>query len=231
MSGVMSDRSTAPSRPGRVLCGPVLSPVVFCLIGAATGVFAAYSYYHDPLDPFAHSLTVWIALAVVASARTDTRTAITRTVAGLVGAVVLFYVGIPVFYGHYYPDVPPIEVNTGDLALWCVLAVCAGAALGFVFSRLDGDTWWAAIATALAVTLLWASTLVEVGPRLAGEEFPLISFTVLVTGAVFLLADTRKTQLVRILSLVAPGFVLSLGVVMAPDVLEELLLRLTLSGR
>ncbi|WP_007027144.1 hypothetical protein [Saccharomonospora iraqiensis] len=227
----MSDQSTTPCRPGRMLCRSVLSPVVFWLIGAATGVFAAYSYYHDPLDPFAHSLTVWIALAVVASARTDTRTAIVRTVGGLVGAVVLFYVGKPVFYGRYYPDVPPIGVNTGDLVLWCVLAVCAGVALGPVFSHIDGDTWWAAVATAVALTLLWASTLVEVGPRLAGEEFPLISFTVLATGAVFLLARTRKTQLVRILCLVAPVFVVSLGVVLAPDVLEELLLRLALSGR
>ncbi|GAB3556336.1 hypothetical protein J2S53_002323 [Actinopolyspora lacussalsi] len=147
-------------------------------IGVLSGAFAAFGFYHRPLNPFAHALTPWVMLAVLVSARRTPRTAVPRTIACLLGAVVAFYVGKPLLYNTvYYPDAPEIGIQVNNLVMWCVLAVFAGAVLGGVFSAISGGSWSGSAATATALALLLAATIEETGFGFADSDLLLQRMT------------------------------------------------------
>ncbi|GAB3295817.1 hypothetical protein [Parasphingorhabdus pacifica] len=215
-----------PEVSGRRTLSTVPVLLLVGLVGVLSGVFAAYSYYDDLLRAFAHALTPWVLLAVVVSARRPTRDAALRTVTGLVGAVVAFYVGKPLFYGVHYPNVPTIGVNPSDVVLWTVFAVFSGTVLGGVFSRIGGASWASAAATAAAIALLAAATISETGFRIRGDDLLLIAFSACAVAVVLFLADTTGEQLKRTAVLVVPLVLASLALVTAPDLIEQVLIQL-----
>lgn len=221
----MSDQqSVARQAPGAGSRLQSIAPVLLlvALVGVLSGLFAAYGYYHDALNSFAHALSPWVLLAAVVSARQRRSQAVLRTVTGLLGAVVAFFAGKPVFYGIYYPDVSPIDVDTNKLALWCVLAVIAGTVLGVVFSKIGSADWSGAAATAVAVSLILVATLGEVGSYILARDLPLIVFSLAAVVVVLVLADTTARQLKRTAALTLPLVLVSLALLAAPDLIEQI---------
>ncbi|MGJ7907624.1 hypothetical protein ACOQFL_14235 [Actinopolyspora sp. H202] len=194
-------------------------------IGVLSGAFAAFGFYHRMLNPFAHALTLWVLLAVLVSARRAPRVAVPRTVVCLLGAVVAFYVGKPLLYNTvYYPEAPDIGIQVSNLAMWCVLAVFAGAVVGGVFSAIGGPAWSGSAATAAAIALLVAATLEETRFGFAGSELLLLLCCGCAVLLTLHLADTRGERLKRIGVLTPPLLVAGFVLVAAPDLLQGMTL-------
>lgn len=195
-------------------------------VGILSGVFAAYSYYHDSLRPFTHSLTPWVVLAALTSTRQDARTAGLRTTACLLAAVAAFYTAKPLFYGFHYPTAPDLAVNIGDLVLWCVLAAVSGPILGIAFSHIGRPNLTGAAATAGAASLAIAAGVRETGLDVAPPEIPFLVFAVCAVVTTFALSGRSLRQLRRSILLTAPLLLAGLGLVAVPDLLEQIVVVL-----
>ncbi|MEJ3656379.1 DUF6518 family protein [Actinomycetes bacterium KLBMP 9759] len=197
---------------------------VVAAAGALSGAFGAYAHHTEVLRPLAHVLGPWLLLAAVAAARQPARRAMVDCVAGLLAAVVVFYVGKDVIYGIRYPG-SPFAVNSTVLVLWCGLAVVGGIALGSAFHRIGSTGWPGAASTAAAIGLLVADGVREIGHR--NESPVLLVFAVLAVSAVGLLAARGARQLALTAVLVLPMTAVGYVIVTAPDLLEDVASRIT----
>jgi hypothetical protein len=201
----------------------VTSLVLVALAGAASGSIASYSYYHDLLRPLAHLISPWILFATVVSARRPAAHAMLRSVVGLVCAVLAFFAGKQVMYSVRYSGFP-YEINTEVVALWCILAIVGGAALGVAFHRIGARGWTAAAATAGAAGLIIADYYRRTAHDTSGSIVPIV-FTTIALGVVLSLSELSAGQLHRVLALLLPLTLLGYVLVSAPDLLEGFLLQ------
>jgi hypothetical protein len=201
----------------------ITSLVLVALAGVAAGSIASYSYYHDLLRPLAHLISPWILFAAVVSARRSAVHAMLGSVAGLVCGVLAFFVGKQVMYSIRYSGFP-YEINIHVVALWCILAIVGGAALGLAFHRMGGRGWIAATATAGAGGLVLADYYRRTAHDMSGSIVPII-FTTIALGVMLSLAELSAAQLGRILTLLVPLTLLGYVLVSAPDILEDFLFQ------
>ncbi len=199
-------------------------PVPIVLVGVAgavSGAFGAYCYYDALLRPLAHTVGLWVLLAVVVAARRPARSAVLRTTVALLAAVLAFYVGLQVVYGIRYPGLP-YALNVEQIGLWCLIAVVAGAGLGLAFHRVGDDGWPGAVASAAAVGILVADMLRRV------LSYPdaapvVVTLTVIAVGIVLVLTGHGRTALARAALLVVPGVAVGYVLVSAPDIVEQVM--------
>lgn len=213
--GVFMDRIATPSRTAAG------SLAVAAAGGAVTGVVGAIAYYDSTWRPVAHTFSLWIGLAVVLAAGSAVGGAMVRVTIGLLSAVVAFFYGKDVMYAVSYGG--PYDVNRSVLAQWCVLALVAGALLGWVFARIGRDGWPGAAATAFAVGLVVSDAYRRV------SNYPDDASAVLVVAGLALLAvalSSRRavSSWLRVLALLPAAALSGWLLVSGPDLLEQLLL-------
>jgi Family of unknown function (DUF6518) len=154
--------------------------------GLITGGFAAWAYYDDRLRPLAHSFGLWIALLALLSAGRRPRRAVVHACAALVAAVIAFYVGKKVVYSIDYPGMPYL-LNIPVLTEWLLLAVVAGATLGWAFSWAGRPGRAGAPGTAAVIGLLVADAYRR-SSHYHAEASVVVAFTLLATLAVLCVA-------------------------------------------
>jgi hypothetical protein len=208
---------TVPPR-AQAAAGPVFAVAG----GLVTGAFAAWAYYGDAFRPLAHTFGMWIALLALLSARRPVREAVLRSVLALAAAVVAFYVGKDVMYGVEYPGMP-YSVDLDQLVQWLVLAVVAGALLGWAFCRI-GRPGHAGAASAAAALGLLAADAYRRSANYPEDATVVVGFAALAAVVVLTVAVRSPRQLVEIALWTLPAAAAGWLLVSAPDLLEQLLL-------
>ena len=202
----------------RAAAGPALAVAG----GLVTGGFAAWAYYGEVLRPLAHTFGLWIALLALLSARRPVREAVLRSVLGLAAAVVTFYVGKDVMYGIEYPG-QPYAVSLDQVVQWLVLAVVAGALLGWAFHRIGRPGHGGAASTAAALGLL-AADAYRRSSNHPEDASVVVGLAVLAAVAVLAVAVRSPRQLAEIALWALPATAAGWVLVSAPDLLEQLLI-------
>jgi hypothetical protein len=190
--------------------------------GLITGGFAAWAYYDDRFRPLAHSFGLWIALLALLSAGQRPRRAVVHACLALVAAVIAFYVGKKVMYGIDYPGMP-YSVNISVLTGWLLLAVVAGATLGWAFSWAGRPGRTGALGTAAVIGLLVADAYRR-SSNYHAEAPVVVAFTLLATFAVLCVAVRSSRQLALVAGFTIPFTLVGFLLVSAPDLLEQLLI-------
>jgi Family of unknown function (DUF6518) len=209
--------------------GGVVSPfslirshtVVGLSAGLLTGGFAAWAYYDDRFRPLAHTFGLWIAMLALLCAGQRPRRAIVHACLALAAAVAAFYVGKQVMYGIEYPGMP-YSINVSELTEWLVLAVIAGAALGWVFSWAGRPGPAGALATAAAVGLLIADAYRRSSNP--AEAPVVLAFAILAIVAVLWVGVRSWRQLALVAGCTVPSALVGFLLVSAPDLLEQFLI-------
>lgn len=178
--------------------------------GALIGLVGAYSYYDRLLRPLAHTFGPWILLAVAVSVGQTVRRAILRTSIALLAAIVAFHLGQRLIYWVKYSG-DAYGFSLSSLALWCVLALVAGAVFAPVFARIGRSDWSGTGAAAGAVGLLLADAYRQ-GRSRPSEAPTLLVFAVLAVLVVLLLTAVTRRQVVRTVLLSIPCAVLAYAV-------------------
>ncbi len=183
-------------------------------LGAATGLVAAYCYYDALLRPLAHIFGLWILLAVVVSGGQTVRRAALRVSTAVFTAIVAFHLGQRLFYHIKYPG-DAYAFSLASLALWCLLAVAAGAILGSVFARIGRSDWPGSAAAAAAIGLLAADAYRRghIDPTAAHV---LLTFAVLAIIVILALATASRRQLLRTALLSVLCVVLATALLLTP---------------
>lgn len=198
-------------------------PVVMCAVaGAGVGGFGAFAYYSPLLRPLAHTLGMWLLLAVLVSARRPLRQAILFATTALVAAVPAFYAGRALIYDARHPG-GSSSIDGATVLLWVVLALLAGPLLGAVAHRVGTPDRLGALSSGTTVGLLVAD-VARRASRYPNQVEVLLVFLGLAVAAVWLRArpltrDQLPTFLLTLPVAVLCGYVL----VSAPDLLEDLL--------
>jgi hypothetical protein len=182
--------------------------------GLVSGALGALAAGDEVWRPLGHLVGPWVLLAVVVGARQPWRRAVVRGGLLLSAAVVAFYLILAVMNGS--------PVRTGQLALWCVLAVLGGMVLGLVFHRVGRGGPAAVAGTACALGLLIGDVLSAI--ERFGPEPVLLGFVVVAVGAVIAIARPTWWEFLCTVLLTAPASMIALVVVAAPDDLERLLI-------
>ncbi|MDQ6936311.1 MAG: hypothetical protein M3140_01145 [Actinomycetota bacterium] len=183
-------------------------------LGAAIGLVGAYSYYDALLRPLAHTFGLWILLAVAVSAGQTAGRAVLRASTAVLAATVAFHLGQRLIYRIKYSG-DAYAFSLGSLALWCLLALAAGAVLGPVFARIGRSDWAGSGAAAGAVGLLVADAYRR-GHNWPGEAPTLLVFAVLAIVIVFIFAAVTRRQMVRTALLSLPCAVLATLLLSSP---------------
>lgn len=163
--------------------------------GGVTGMVVAYSYYDRLLRPLAHTVGLWILLAVAVSAGQTARRAILRTSTAVLAAIVALHLGQRLIYWIKYAG-DAYAFGLRSFGLWSLLALAAGAVLGPVFARIGRSDWPGSGATAAAVGLLVADVFRRT-QNYPGETPVLRTFAVLAILTVLALAAVNRSQMVR----------------------------------
>jgi hypothetical protein len=190
--------------------------------GLVTGGFAAWAYYDDRFRPLAHAFGLWIAMLALISAGQRPRRAIAQACAALAAAVIAFFVGKQVMYGIDYPGMP-YSINVSELTEWLVLAVVAGALLGWAFSWAGRPGRSGAVGTAAVIGLLVADAYRR-SSNYQAEAPVVVTFAVLAIVAVLCVTVRSWRQLALVAGSIIPLALVGLLLVSAPDLLEQLLI-------
>ncbi|WP_410652814.1 hypothetical protein [Amycolatopsis sp. cmx-4-54] len=192
------------------------------LAGVISGAVGAYAYYSDMLRPLAHSFTIWIVLVVAVTAGAPRRRAATRAVGALIAAVLAFYWGKALVYGVKYAGMQ-YQIDVSTTVLWCALAIAGGLLAGFLLSAIGRTDLRGTVATATAVGLLAADVVRQSGRSGIGV---LLLATVVAIGFVGFRGIRSVRQGIQVAACAIPLGGLGFIAVSAPDILEEVLIRL-----
>ncbi|WP_037306949.1 hypothetical protein [Amycolatopsis orientalis] len=192
------------------------------LAGVVSGSIGAYAYYSDVLRPLAHSFTIWIVLVVAVTAGAPRRRATIRAVGALIAAVLAFYWGKALVYDIKYAGMP-YQIDVSTTALWCALAIAGGLLAGFLLNAIGRTDIRGTVATAAAVGLLAADVVRQSGRSGVGV---LLLATVVAIGYVGFRGIRSARQAIQVAAYAIPLGGLGFIVVSAPDILEEILIRL-----
>lgn len=194
------------------------------LAGVASGAAGAYAYYSDALRPLAHSFTIWIVLVVAVTAGAPRRRAAVRAVGALIAAVLAFYWGKALVYSIKYAGMP-YQIDVSTTVLWCALAIAGGLLAGFLLSAIGQTDGRGTVATAAVVGLLVADVVRQSDRSGMGV---LLLATVVAIGFVGFRGIRSLRQGIQVAAYAIPLGGLGFMVVSAPDILEEVLIRLEL---
>ncbi|GAA1219676.1 hypothetical protein [Prauserella alba] len=198
--------------------GSLRDSVIPAVTGLLAGAAVAWSYYDDVLRSLAHTFTVWVVLAVLVARRRTPADAYARVTALLLAAVASFYgfrsVFYVVLYGGFYP--PPLM----RLVTWFVLALVAGLVLAFVLRHVGVDGWWGALACAGAIGLV----IGDLVRRFDADDVALLAVSGAAVGVIAWLGVPSARQAARVAAAVVPCAVLGFGVVLLPDLFEDLVM-------
>ncbi|GAA1222859.1 hypothetical protein GCM10009676_00020 [Prauserella halophila] len=206
------------TRGESVAGGALRASVVPVVSGLLAGAFVAWCYYDDVLRSLAHTFTVWVVLAVAVARRRTLADAYVRVAALLLAAVFSFYgfrsVFYVVLYGGFYP--PPLM----RLVTWFVLALAAGLVLAFVLRHIGVESWWGSLACAGAIGLV----LGDLVRQFDDDDVALLAVSGAAIGVIAWLGIPSARQAARVAGAVVPCAVLGFGVVLLPDLLEDLVM-------
>ena len=192
-----------------------LDAVVSALAGTASGLFGAYCYYSPALRSIAHSVGLWVLVALVCSARRMVAKAILQATIALVLAVPAFYVGKHVMFNSH-------SIDSSNLALWTAAAVVGGVALGVVGWLMGRPDWLGALAAALASGLL----LGDAYARIHNYSFDAAAWVgVLGAAAVFAFGCRSRPQAFRVMVLLVPMTIVGYGLVSTPNLMQQILIE------
>jgi len=163
--------------------------------GAVTGLIAAISYYDRLLRPLAHTIALWILLAVAVSAGQAPRRAILRTSTAVLAGIVALNIGQRLIYRVKYTG-DAYAFGLHSFGLWSLLALGVGMVLGPVFARIGRSDWPGSGATAAAVGLLVADVFRRTHSY-PGDTPILRAFAVLAILTILALAAVNISQMVR----------------------------------
>ncbi|WP_041795415.1 DUF6518 family protein [Modestobacter italicus] len=190
--------------------------------GLLTGGFAAWAYYDDHLRPLAHTFGLWIAMLALLSAGQRPGRAIVQACLALTAAVIAFFVGKKAMYGVDYPGMP-YAINVSELMEWLVLAVVAGAVLGWGFACAGRSGRVGAVRTAAVIGLLVADAYRR-STNYPADAPVVVTFAVLAVVAVLAVTVRSWRQLALVAGCTVPAAFVGLLLVSVPDVLEQLLI-------
>lgn len=195
--------------------------VVAAGVGLFTGGLAAWSYYHDPFRPLAHTFGLWITAVTLVVAKQSTRRAVVAACLCLAVAVLTFYTGLKVMYDSRYPG-GSYTLSLDQVALWLVLAAVAGSGLALILRWAGRPGALGAIGVGAAVGLLIADAYRRV-------SYPNETRVIVVVGGlemcVVLIATVRSlSQLWQAALWAVPAAVVGTVAVSAPDMIEQWLI-------
>ncbi|MBB5852114.1 hypothetical protein ACFQ05_02420 [Amycolatopsis umgeniensis] len=192
------------------------------LAGVVSGAVGAYAYYSDVLRPLAHSFTIWIVLVVAVTAGAPRRRAVIRATGALIAAVLAFYWGKALFYGIKYEGMP-YQIDVSTTTLWCALAIAGGLLAGFLLNTIGRTDIRGTVATAAVIGLLIADVVRQSGRSGIGV---LLLATAVAIGFVGFRGIRSVRQGIQVTACAIPLGGLGFVVVSAPDIIEEVLIRL-----
>ncbi|WP_324273766.1 DUF6518 family protein [Blastococcus brunescens] len=189
--------------------------------GVLTGGFAAWAYYDDQLRPLAHTFGLWIAMLALLSAGQQPRRAMAHACLALAAAVIAFFVGKKTMYGVDYPGMP-YSINISELMTWLVLAVVAGAVLGWAFSWAGRPGGVGVAGTAAVIGLLVADAYRR-STNYPADAPVVVTFATLAAVAVLAVTVRSWRQLTLVAGCTVPAALVGFLLVSAPDLLQQLL--------
>lgn len=212
--------TSGPDRIGahRLTRSDILAAVASVLVGALGAVF----YYSDTFRPLAHTYAIWVLLVVLISARQPPLRGALRGGGGLLISVIAFFYGKQLVYDILYPGPGrPYRVSLDELALWGLLGLVGGTALGWMASSIGRSGWLPAAVSAIAIAL----PAVEAYQRSTeySDAKPVYFVALLGAVAVLSIGDRQGRQLLRTLYMMIPAVLLAAAVLAGPDVVRSLI--------
>lgn len=189
-------------------------------LGTLSGLFGAYCYQAGSfLRPIAHSVGLWVFIAVVAAIGLPLGLAARHAVVVLLCAVFAFYVGRAVVFGNY-------SLAFEDIALWSVGAVVIGVLLGIAAAGMESGGWGGPVACAAVSGLLLGDST----ERLMTYSGVDVAEVMSVTFALVIPVLGRLSGLswARFALLLVPMTGAGWALVSLPDQLEEFLIHVSL---
>lgn len=186
------------------------------------GLLGAICYYSDVWRPLAHTYAIWMLLVVLISARQPSLRGAIRGGGGLLISVVAFFYGKQLIYDILYPGPGrPYRVSFEELALWGLLGLVGGAALGWMASYIGRAGWLPAAVSATCIAL----PAMEAYQR--STEYSDVGLVVVVAAltavAVLGLGDRNGRQILRTAYMIVPAGLLAAAVLTGPDKISSLI--------
>lgn len=196
---------------------PALLRTVGTWLGAALlGMAIAIVYGSSEMWQLAHSPTPWITFGVFVGLGRNLRGAILLTCSA-------FLVAVTSFYGIRDLVIGGSSLNLAQLAVWWLIAIAAGAALGGAASALSRDDRTSMIAAGILTGLVISDTYIRTthyGDRLNAA----VQFDVIVLSILLVYLYAHGGRLVSVMLVAAPTAIIGLYLLSLPDLLEQLVI-------
>lgn len=202
-----------PGKPIRTAA--VLGCVISACLGMASGLLGAYCYYSSNLRSIAHSVGLWLLVALGCAAGRSLGRAISQSSLVLIFAVPTFYISKHVVFDSY-------SVDLANMVLWAVAAATGGVGLGVIGHFMVRQDWSGAAATAAASGLLLGDAYV----RIHNYSFDAAARVDVLGAALVLIFCCRSiVHLGRTILMIIPMTVVGYGLVSAPNWIQQILIE------